>query len=132
MSQLERLKEQRSNGKKPGTKQATSDPGIFNWKPSESVKMLFKANGFTLDQALTVLDDRVNCGLKISISFNQRGNAISVIVRDGAVPWQEGEAVAVNHSDLAKALLAMGYYLGEVNPGFPSSPAQPGAMEFDW
>lgn len=132
MSQLERLQESRNGSKKAKEEKKGAGSGIHNYKPSESVKKLLRDGGFTLEQALGVIDDRVNSGVGVSITYNEQGHAISLIARDRRVPWNQGLALAVNHSDLVKGLITLGYYLSEVNPGFPETPPANWQLEFDW
>jgi len=120
---------QRGKGKKPA---GNGGSGIFNYRPPTAVKELLNNGTYTLDQALSVIADRIDDGLKVTISYMPTTHAISVICRDGAEEWDKGAPVAVAHTDLRKAVTLLGYYLGEVNPDYPKTRPAISQLEFDW
>jgi len=71
-------------------------------------------------------------GHRITCGRSDNGGGYYVVIRDGTKEWSEAQAVFVYHSDLAKALQGLLYYLTEVAPEFPRVPPIARVEDEDW
>lgn len=59
-------------------------------------------------------------GCRVSIGCTQGTDNFYLILKERADDWTTARGVSVFHNDMEKAVMALAYYLREVNPEFPN------------
>lgn len=132
MGQLERLEEEK--GRQGKRKVVSKDVvgGVFTYRPTEKHKKLMQENDTPLEAVITCLGDKLDGGIRLTMGHNPQTHSFYVMARNGDKKWDEGVAVSVWHSDLARAIWGMWFYLTVVNPDYPESVPNAYQTEFDW
>jgi hypothetical protein len=105
---------------------------LFTFHPSKEQGAQIKRLEWTTSEVLNVLSERIEAGVKITISSPLDRESFSVIAREALENWEEARGVSCWHRDLETALRGLAFYLTKVNPDWPDTPFLGQADDVDW
>lgn len=120
---------------KPGTKNGGGAKGTlrpYTFHPTKEQRNILRDRSLDTYNILQGLSDWLRLGHRITLGHSDRGDGLYAVIRDGTAKWDNAMSVFVYHSDLAKVLQGLDYFLTEVAPEFPAVPSAPNTFDDEW
>lgn len=104
---------------------------LINWQPLDEHKKQLASGIFGPLEALEIMESFAEDGARFSVGGSVDRGGFFVIAREPGANWKELDSVAFWASSISRAITLCGFYLREVNPGFPGG-IRPIAPTDDW
>lgn len=106
--------------------------GLYSFHPTEADKKVLRDLPWGLLEAINELEDLVQSGCRLNVSYIERNGAVSAIIRAPGEDWTKAPAVSAVHTSVERAIITLAYALQTRCPRFPAEMPTGTQLEFDW
>lgn len=121
----------RASGKRSKAQEG-AESGFISFWPTEAERTVLAADERSMGELLDELQEQVERGLQFKFGTARDKSSLYLTCRDGEAGYQEGVTIAVFHSSIQRAVLAMLYCLQVKWPDFPEKPPRVVQRQIEW